>query len=105
LSAVAVGGLFLFVWGEGGRALDAGWREKILFAFFPLGVSAGMVLGWWIEMSGGVFTLLSLAGFYAVHLAVAGHLPGGPWFAVFSLPGLLFLLAAFADPTAFRRRN
>jgi hypothetical protein len=60
--------------------------------FFPVGVSAGFVIAWWREGIGGMTTVLSLAGFYLWHIAVAGWPPRGPFFVLLAAPGFLFLL-------------
>ena len=72
--------------------------ERLGFAFFPIGVALGLLLGWWRPRAGGILTLGSLAGFYTWHLATAGRPPSGPWFLVFSLPGLLYLVAWWLEP-------
>lgn len=68
------------------------WGEWLMIAFFPVGVVAGMLVGWKRERLGGAIAVASLLGFYGVALAREGHLPRGPWFVVFAAPGLLFLL-------------
>ena len=58
-----------------------------------------MALAWWKEFEGGVVTVIGLLGFYVWHLVVSGGLPSGPYFALFALPGVLFLIAWYGDKT------
>ena len=88
-----IGVIGLFVLGEGLRPAELSMREGVLFVLFPLGVSAGMLLAWWRELPGAIVTLACLGLFYAVHLATSGHMPQGPCFLLFAVPGLFFLLS------------
>ena len=89
-ASIAVLALFMFG-GEEATPLSAfNVQEAALFACFPIGVIAGMALGWFRQLAGAALTAASLIAFYAVHLAFSGDLPGGPWFIIFALPGLLF---------------
>lgn len=91
-SALCIGMLGLFAFG--GREtspLSAAPQEMLLLVFFPLGVVAGMVLAWWKEIPGAIVSLASLAAFYAVCAVVSHKLPGGPYFAIFTAPAMLFL--------------
>ncbi len=63
-----------------------------LFLFFPLGVAAGFIVGWWKPGLGGGISLASLLLFYGVHLLVDGAFPTGPFFAVLALPGVFLAL-------------
>jgi hypothetical protein len=67
-------------------------EEVPLFLAFPVGVGLGMLLGWWRPAIGGALTVLSLVAFYALETWRSGTLPTGPWFLIFALPGLLFLI-------------
>ena len=81
----------------GGLQMTA--RESALFLFFPIGVVAGLLIAWWKEMIGGATAVASLVGFYALHAIIAGGLPGGVYFVLLALPGLLFVVAALTDDT------
>lgn len=83
--------LLAFAFGEPGRPSPSEWLG---IALFPIGVSLGMVAGWWREGLGGLVTLLSLAGFYGWMFAFRHGMPVGPYFLLFSSPGLLFLACA-----------
>lgn len=94
LSIASIVMLLLFLFGEGDPS-EIGQitlREWVLFAFFPFGVMAGMIIGWWREGLGGAITTGSLVLFYVMNLALHGDMPGGPYFVIFALPGLLFLV-------------
>jgi hypothetical protein len=79
------------------------------FLFYPVGVSAGMMLAWRRECLGGGITAGSLAVFYVIHFATAGAFPKGWGWLVLAAPGFLFLYCCYrtrregrmpADPTA-----
>lgn len=83
--------LTAFAFSESGPPSPSEWFG---IALFPIGVSVGMLLGWWREGLGGVVTLLSLAAFYGWMLVFRNGMPIGPYFVMFSIPGLLFLVCA-----------
>lgn len=68
-------------------------HEWLILALFPIGVVAGMIVGWWRELLGGVIGTASLLAFYVVFLSQGNALSKGAWFAVFALPAMLFLAA------------
>ncbi len=80
-----------FVVGEGINPRT--WGEVLGLLFFPLGISAGMILAWRKEGLGGSITVASLVIFYIIHLATAGSLPKGAAWLVFAAPGFLFLFS------------
>lgn len=93
LSLLSIGLLFAFILGDGvapgaARPTPGEW---VLLAFFPLGVIAGMVVGWWREGLGGAITVGSLLAFYLVFFILGRGMPRGVWFLLFALPGFLFL--------------
>jgi hypothetical protein len=94
-SLVSAGVLMAFIFGGNERLPN--FQEWMGLIFFPGGVLLGMALGWKNELLGGVVTVLSLLAFYAMQLIQAGNFPGGPWFLMFASPGILFLVAWFAD--------
>lgn len=95
-SVVSIGLLAAFAFGGGETGLPTA-KEWFALALFPAGVVAGMVLAWWKELPGGFLTAASLAGFYTVMFAQRGVVPGGPYFVLFSLPGLLLLVCGLID--------
>ena len=92
LSVASVAVLSLFFVGEGFDPSRVALREWAGLLFFPVGVVAGMVVGWRREGLGGGIAVGSLSAFYAWHVLEAGGPPRGLAFIVFSLPGFLFLL-------------
>lgn len=91
-SLVSVVLLLLFLFGEGLSPVQLTFAEWVGLLFFPVGVTVGMLLGWRWETLGGAITLLSLLGFYMVLYSDKGRFPEGFWFALFALPGLIFLV-------------
>lgn len=94
-SLVSAAILMAFIFGGNERLPNL--QEWMGLIFFPGGVLLGMALGWKNELIGGVVTVLSLLAFYATQMLHAGNLPSGPWFLIFASPGILFLIAWFAD--------
>jgi len=91
LSIVVIGVELLLLFGEGLYPSTA--TEWIGLLFFPVGISAGMILAWWKEGLGGAITVGSLVVFYGIHYATVHTFPKGfGWFS-FSVPGFLFLLS------------
>ena len=80
-------------------------NEWVGLFFFPIGVIAGMLLGWWREVLGGGVTVLSLLGFYLIYgWLLNGQIWLGASFIIFALPGILFLISGLAF-RRFVRRN
>ena len=92
LSVLSIAILLLFLFGEGdfSQPLLLSAREWVGIALFPVGVIIGMIVGWWREGAGAAITTLSLLAFYALDILFTGTPPGGPFFLLFSLPGILF---------------
>lgn len=92
LSITSVAVLTLFLFGEGSFS-SVTLKEGIGLVFFPFGLIIGLVLAWWKEFIGGAIAVGSILGFYVIYeLLISGSWPKGPWFAVFAIPGALFLL-------------
>lgn len=96
-SLVSIAVVLMFAVADGFNPLNLTPREGMLFLCFPLGVMTGLVMAWKWEGLGGALALGALAGFYALHLAVAGQFPRGWALAVLTVPGLIFLLANAGD--------
>lgn len=67
-------------------------RDCAGLLLFPVGVCAGMVVGWRREGFGGGITVTCLIAFYAWLRLWDGRFPGGPYFILVAAPGILFLL-------------
>jgi hypothetical protein len=90
ISIVIIGLELLLLMGEG--IYPTTTIEWLGLLFFPLGISAGMVLAWRREGFGGSITVGSLLAFYVIHLASTNTFPEGWGWFLFSVPGFLFLL-------------
>ena len=90
--------LALFFLGEGLQISDLAGFEFVGLLFFPVGLLIGFAVGWRNELAGGIISVLSIAAFYfAYELWATGTLPSGFSFAVFVVPGLLFLAYGLID--------
>jgi hypothetical protein len=96
-SIASIGTLLLFFIGEGllgeeeftlANITPAEWLGLVLF---PGSISVGMLLAWWREGLGGAITVGSLLAFYIFDLLTTGTFPSGLAFALFSMPGVIFL--------------
>ena len=93
LSAVSIGLLTMFLTEPGG-----GWpatNELRGLALFPGAVAVGLALAWKYEAMGGIVAIAGLAGFYLWHYVVDATWPGGPYFVLFALPAVLFLICSY----------
>jgi hypothetical protein len=89
--------VLLFLVGEGFNPAQVRMLQTwALLALFPFGVLLGLVLAWRWPGTGGGLATGSLLAFYAAHRLITGHFPGGPWFALISAPGPLFLLSGLS---------
>ena len=82
--------ILLLCVGEGIRY--TGPMQWLGFLFYPVGISAGMVLAWRKEGLGAGITIGCLIVFYAIHYATAGMFPRGWGWLTLAAPGFLFLL-------------
>jgi hypothetical protein len=96
-SLLSIGVLLLFLTGKdgvlGGNVRPAEWLGLL---FFPFGVMLGLALAWWREALGAAVAAGSLTAFYLSQALLAGRLPGGPWFLIFTSPAALFFASWFA---------
>ncbi len=104
-SLASLGMILPFFIGERFSPLQPTARDWALFAFFPFGIYAGMLLAWWREDWGGCVTVACLLAFYAMNFADSGKLPGGPSFAIFASPCALFLLSSLLARRTCEARN
>ena len=105
LSILAVSMLLVFAFGEGLNLSRFTERELLLFAFFPLGFCAGLVVAWWRELLGGGITVASLAAFYLTDLLLSTSFPRGFAFVLLAVPGFLFLLCGLWTRSTNKRRR
>jgi hypothetical protein len=102
-SVVSIAVIIMFFIGEGfgGEGFGAGSfkpGEWAGFAFFPIGVCAGMVISWRREAAGGSVTVLSMIAFYILGYFTSGRFPSGWAWLAFSAPGFLFLFIWCLSP-------
>lgn len=93
LSLVIIVLELLLIFGEG--VYPSSEIEWIGFFFFPIGISAGMIIAWWREGIGGAITVGSFVLFYFIYFAFSHTHPKGLAWFVFALPGFLFLIYWF----------
>ena len=67
-------------------------RDIVGMILFPFLTCVGMILAWRWEGLGGGITIGSVLAFYAWLGVMDGRLPRGPYFALVTGPGFLFLL-------------
>jgi len=68
-------------------------RESLMMlAFFT--VWLGYLIGWKMEITGGVMTLAGIAAFYLLDYGFSGSFPGGPVFPLMGIPGVLYILSS-----------
>ncbi|MBN1851948.1 MAG: hypothetical protein JW829_04460 [Pirellulales bacterium] len=60
------------------------------------GVLIGLAIGWWKDCLGAIMTFMGLIAFCAVELSTNGN-PPGPSFALFAIPGILYLIASWGS--------
>jgi hypothetical protein len=97
LSILSLGIIILFIIGEGFNPTKLTVNEWLLFIFFPIGVTIGMIVGWWKENIGGLITIGSFILLYGVHYITSGRFPHGLAFLTFSSPGIVFLLSWYQN--------
>jgi len=93
LGTISVAVLLLFLFGGSESFSSITLNQAVGLFFFPFGLMIGLVLGWWKEFLGGAIAVGSVVGFYFIYeLLINSSWPRGWWFAVFAIPGVLFLL-------------
>lgn len=111
LSIVSIGTILLFMIGENFGMTRIAPKEWLGLLFFPFGVAAGMLIGWWRAILGGVISVGSLVMFYFVFVWLFNE---SFWqsatliFFIFTIPGFLFLINGLLVQNALgkmRREN
>lgn len=98
--------LALFFFGEGLHFSELTALELLGLLFFPFGLWIGFAVGWHNELAGGGISVVSLAAFYLIYgMAANGSLPSGFSFALFTVPGLLFLAYGLIDRLALHHHR
>ena len=101
LSVIFIGIILLFFFGEAdlSQPIRLTPGEWIGVLFFPVGVAAGMILGWWREGVGAAVAVGSLCAFYVLDTITTRNPPSGPFFILFTSPGILFGLSCLLRRT------
>lgn len=84
---------------EGGGFWPRGVREFVAWMFFPIGFTAGYLLGWRWPLLGGCVSLACLVLHFVLQAALHGRVPPtlglyAP-FAVLGVPGILYIIAGW----------
>lgn len=97
-SYIVVAFILMFVIGylfESGSEAGTGSMstgEAIAFAFFPIGLTLGLIIAWWKEGFGGIIAIGSIIAFHLTMLFAHGE----PEFILFidltAVPGTLFII-------------
>jgi hypothetical protein len=97
LTVLGVAFILAFFIGEAdfSQPLHLSAAEIIMKLFFPIGVTAGNILGWWREGRGALVTGISLTLFYLGDLILTGTPPSGPFFAMLASPACFYGLYWF----------
>jgi hypothetical protein len=90
---MAIVPLMLILFGEWGTG-PAGVRGWIYLALFPVGFSAGYLLGWRWPLAGGCISLACMAASLVVINRTLGVGPYLTW-GVLSVPGVLYVIAGW----------
>lgn len=94
LAVAAIVPLMLILLGESGTG-PAGVREWLYLALFPIGFSAGYLMGWRWPLAGGLLSLVCMA-LSLVVIGRAFETEAYMYWALLCVPGLLFLLAGWS---------
>lgn len=90
----------VFLVGEGGGG--PGFTRVSLSLYVAL---AGLLLGLFRPLAGGILAIVGIAGFYALNYHAVGKLPGGPVFPMFWVAGALLILGSIPAWSAARGGN
>jgi len=93
-SVLSLGFLALLLIGQGLPSTASAARAELVSAACLLVICVGLLLAWFRELTGGILTLLGLAGCCYVAHAASGRWPRGLLLTAF--PGLLFLASGLA---------
>jgi peptidoglycan/LPS O-acetylase OafA/YrhL len=93
LSVLLVAFVIIMMVGERANPFAVIRDTRGVFLVFPFGVCAGLLLAWRWQRAGGALSLMCLVLFYVIEFAKSGRVPRGPFFLVFALPAVLFLLS------------
>jgi hypothetical protein len=84
--------VILVIVGEGLPDVRAFTRGEIVSAVLFVAMLAGLVVGWWRELAGGLLILVGFAAFMASEYVGTGDMGMGGIFMLFPFSGALFLI-------------
>jgi len=70
---------------------DLNGSERFLGIAF-IAMTAGLAIGWWRELAGGILILGGFLSFMAIEYAASGDIGMGAMFVLFPIAGVLFLV-------------
>ena len=107
LVALALLGFFLmFLFGESEGTLNlAGQPLRVQLLFLGWAVLfLGYAVGWFAPIIGGAMVVAALAGMNVAEWSANGRLLG-PWFQLWAVPGVLYLVAGWLKRQSARKLN
>lgn len=103
-SIISIAIILMFLFGEKFDVNKITTSQWIGFAFFPIGIVTGFIVGWRNEKIGGLISVLSLICFYLIYgLLLNDKLPLGIAFLIFTIPGFMFLFTGLFAEFAIRK--
>ncbi|RLC58210.1 MAG: hypothetical protein DRH89_01630 [Candidatus Cloacimonadota bacterium] len=95
-SYIVVAFILLFV---GAQIVESGidadsfsLMEGIAFAFFPIGLTLGLIIAWWKEGLGGIIATISIIAFHLIMLFAHGNPDFVILIELLAVPGPLFII-------------
>lgn len=67
-------------------------ENAIAFTFFPIGLTAGLIIAWWKEGLGGIIATGSIIGFHLTMLFIHGKPDFVLLIELLAVPGPLFII-------------
>ncbi len=67
-------------------------ENAIAFTFFPIGITAGLIIAWWKEGLGGIIATGSIIGFHLTMLFIHGKPDFVLLIELLAVPGPLFII-------------
>ena len=83
---------YLFESGSGAGTGSMSFGETIAFAFFPIGLTLGLIIAWWKEGLGGIIATGSIIGFHLTMLVIGGKPDFVLFIELLAVPGPLFII-------------
>ena len=75
----------------------------IMFIFFPIGITAGMIFAWSKPILGGIITIVCAFIYYTLYTISYKTIPLGETFYLFPFPGVIFLISGLLSRSVARQ--